>query len=478
MVDLDSILNNEVVPRVLVEPQYQLWLNQFAPNSIPLIATDPRISARLHDDAAFMARLFFRFNPHPYQLEIIESKAKYQTVRMARQTGKTFSLAFVALRDILTHEKYTEIVIAPSLRQARVFRDRVDAHLGYMPKPLIKQLFSKVLRESLHTRAKSTLRLFPNSPDMIRGETAHKVMGDEVAMMKNDQYLFRSVLWPMLQSTGGGMTVSSTPKVIGSEFHRMCEDPNFAHFHFTWREGENAGQIVPADLAMARERLKNDPHTWQMEYEAEFVEQASVFMPYSLIRECVDPILENMSDPTITKLDEKYGPGSYFVGVDFGKSQDYTVVMILQEQPDRSLKLIYWRQFVLGTPYAVIKEYLDNLNNGLHSISRMYVDKTGVGEYLFEELSKSIRRVGGVMFSLQRKAALGNLMRNTFELKEISIPDDPELIDNLNVVNYEKLPSDIIKFMTPEDRHDDIFWSLALAIAAAKEPRGRAIEIV
>ncbi|MEM2507372.1 MAG: hypothetical protein QXF61_10060, partial [Nitrososphaeria archaeon] len=54
--------------------------------------------------------------------------------------------------------------------------------------------------------------------------------------------------------------------------------------------------------------------------------------------------------------------------------------------------------------------------------------------------------------------------------KKLRIPYDPELIAELNIERFELTKDGKIKFSHPEGSHDDRFWSLALAVYAARAP--------
>jgi len=51
---------------------------------------------------------------------------------------------------------------------------------------------------------------------------------------------------------------------------------------------------------------------------------------------------------------------------------------------------------------------------------------------------------------------------------KLKIPYDPELIAELNVERFELTKDGRIKFSHLQNTHDDRFWSLALAVYAAR----------
>ncbi len=90
---------------------------------------------------------------------------------------------------------------------------------------------------------------------------------------------------------------------------------------------------------------------FRMEYEAESVEDENSFFSQDLIRECVEDY---------DLIDEKeLVPGrrhvsDYSLGADFGKRVDFSVVAILKKEENGRLRMVFLKQFPLGTPYTEV----------------------------------------------------------------------------------------------------------------------------
>lgn len=79
--------------------------------------------------------------------------------------------------------------------------------------------------------------------------------------------------------------------------------------------------------------------------------------------------------------------GKYFyVGVDLGQKQDYTVV-VLVEKVNGVIKLRKVKRFPLGTEYQTILDHLKTLEKKFN-IRGLYIDQTGVGEVFVENATK------------------------------------------------------------------------------------------
>ncbi|MCD6421875.1 terminase family protein, partial [bacterium] len=144
------------------------------------------------------ARKFLNFNPTPYQERFLRDPSKRIVLRWCRQTGKTTTCGVKILHFAVTRPSVNVIVVAPSLRQSRNLRDKMEPLINSIPRPIRRLIFKKIQRETLRLRNGSTIKFFPNSPDLIRGETADMIVVDEFAMFRDDRYLFNNVLQPML----------------------------------------------------------------------------------------------------------------------------------------------------------------------------------------------------------------------------------------------------------------------------------------
>ena len=113
-------------------------------------------------------------------------------------------------------------------------------------------------------------------------------------------------------------------------------------------------------------------------------------------------------------------------------------------------------------------------------MQKVTVDMTGVGEYIVEDMNNAgIRQVEGVKFTLPTKEKLATNLKQrmvdgTFKVPYVPVRStrDIDLMAELNVERFELRKTGGIAFSHPEGTHDDIFWSIALALHSAR--RGEA----
>lgn len=220
---------------------------------------------------------------------------------------------------------------------------------------------------------------------------------------------------------------------------------------------------------------------WQREVQALWIEAAHAFFPMGLIATCIDPELGDPTSPNqyiddIEHQNEHQPNGRYFAGLDLGKQIDHSVLAIIQLTDENKVRLIHKRQFPLGTPYPEVIAYAAKTHQAF-SFEGMYVDKTGIGDAVVDELEAiDIPEVKGVFFTDIEKENMLNYLKLLMEKKQLGIhSEDKQLIAQINEQQYEYLKPDTaqerihIKFRHPRGRHDDQLYALALACYASKE---------
>ncbi len=166
--------------------------------------------------------------------------------------------------------------------------------------------------------------------------------------------------------------------------------------------------------------------------------------------------------------DKPFNVGEFFVGVDLGQKWDHSAIAVLRKDGD-TVSLVHMKRFKLGTEYGVVLAYLKLLQRTLQTVHRVYIDRTGVGEFFVEQVIKDgVKNVKGIMLSLPEKENIMVCMKRTMEKGQLRIPYDSELINEINVERYEQTQTNQTKFSHPNGTHDDRLWALALAIYASK----------
>jgi len=416
-------------------------------------------------DPVEFAKALFKFTPKDYQAALLEDKKKRIVVRWSRQAGKTTCIALRAIWFALVHPKTLTLIVAPSLRQSMIMSDRIGDFLMGLPKPTRLQLIEKLQRTTVRFKNGSRIIALPNSPQLLRGYTANQVICDEGAFFKDDDLVFYNVLYPMLATTDGTLIVSSTPWSKDSVFYRMCQSKDFSPHVATQAQVVQSGLIKQSFIDEMKAQLPAE--RFQREFEAEFVEDVDAWLTQSLIVSCIDSNLQPYDFQDEPK-------GEFYVGVDFGKEQDYSVVLAV-EKTGQTLRAVHVHRFPLKTEYASVIGYIKSLQDRWREVRAVYADVTGVGNYIVEDMVHSgIQGVNGVTFTVQSKEEMATIMREKMRSGEVRIPyvpsrkiEDVDLTAELNIEKYELMKTGHLRFSHAEGGHDDVFWSTALAIYAS-----------
>ena len=427
----------------------------------------------------------------------------------ARQTGKTFNgmakLFYLGFR----HPGSLILVTAPKFDQAKnIAFKALHEHLKRM-KALDRDFYDYVigdrnlLRSIIRFRNGSQILAESPIPETIRGHTAKAIYLMEANFIRDDMDLYTAVLFT-LNTTNGYLIAESTPWNADSVFYRMFHDPAYSQFSahrvaYTEALPPN-GPLSPEIVAMIEKQLAGDPARWKREMLCKWTEDLDVWPPTSLITLAQDSSLEYLPATIRAR-------GEFYVGADFGKHADYSVVAVVEKRGGH-LYLVHCYQFQLETAYGAVIGYIKRLQDNWRTVWALYADKTGVGDYIVEDMQRGgLRNVTGINFTDASKesmaTALKEKMRSTVcpkcgwkgyvDTKEgewrttcpqgcrsdegnpvslrpiLHIPYDADLYHELNVERYELGKTGKILFNHPQGTHDDRFWALALAVYAAEQ---------
>ncbi|MEM3737539.1 MAG: terminase family protein [Candidatus Bathyarchaeia archaeon] len=407
-----------------------------------------------------------------YQRKFLEDNSKRVVLKWSRQSGKSTCLALKALWFAVCHTPTTTLIVSPSLRQSINLRDIVTRLIERIPHDARRLIVKRALRTTIYLWEGSRIVALPANPDTLRGYTAHMILVDEADFFRDPEGIFYGTLHPMLTSTDGWLIVSSTPWSTKGFYYRVCgENSGYSRHFANWRDAVAAG--VAKESIVEEARKSSPPEVFRREYECEFVEDVNVFLSSDLIARCIDPT------PLVAGRDWDYYPfeaepeGEFYVGCDFGKHQDYSVVAVVDRRPDGTLRLVHLWRPSLETPYASVVGYVKALSDRYNHVVGVKADMTGVGDYIVEEMARAgIPNVEGVNFTRASKEEVAVPVKQAMLQGRIKIPYDRCLIAELNVERYEMSKDGHFIFSHPERTHDDRFWAFMLACHMALESVG------
>jgi hypothetical protein len=396
--------------------------------------------------------------PHPGQREWMLDTHLVKVAACGRRWGKTESLAVETAAIALLHPGTRQVVVAPTLDQARLLFERalelLQAHaerhgvplqVRLSPYPRIRVNESEVIARSAYRQAHS-----------LRGRSAHRIVVDEAAYVAES--VIPEVLLPMLADCEGQLVLLSTP------FGRN-------HFWEWFQRGQTGGvcrsfrfptasnpRISPQFLQMQRELLTE--RQFAVEYEAQFADDEGAVFPQVVIEACILPSLAEarpVARPTVA-------------GLDWGRYRDFTALVVLREA-DRRWQAVH----VERLPAAAWSLQIERL---LHRFGQWWVrtvccDATGIGDPLAEMLQQRLHeqrmgvRVEPVVFTAPAKRAMIESLALAMERTQVVIPPHPDLLRELHAFSATTGRSGQLRFEARGDAHDDLVIALALAYQGA-----------
>jgi len=422
---------------------------------------------KLRQDPVVFAEVVLGFHAFPYQAELLRCQSKRIVACWARQTGKTTAIAVKVIHHAFTNANTTTLIVSRGLRQSMIMFGVIEHFV--LAHSVLRRSVVKSTRTSIQLRNGSQIIALPCGPDgaSLRGYTADLAILDEAAFMPED--VIASVIFPMLATTNGAAVMLSTPWGRDHIFYRSFKNPNYWSQHV---RGEECPRISKEFLDEQRRDIGD--LRYRMEYEAEFVEDENSFFKQDLIRECVEDY--DLIDDEQIKAEGKIA-GNYFLGADFGKRVDYSVVALLKGEENERLRMVFLKQFALGTPYTEVVAFIQRLNQKF-DVMKGFVDQSAVGESLVEEIKEFGPQIQGLAFTAKIKQDLMILLQTRMEQKRLILPLDRALLSQINEQQYRfgrvkptEKPEEkgVMTFYHPPGTHDDQLWALALAVYAAKE---------
>lgn len=386
------------------------------------------------------------FKPLPgKQEEIVNCKERLIVVAAGVRFGKTTLAAYHALRELLQDNKRIWIV-APTYELTKKVFDNVVKWItiGFpslaggvktRPYPKIQTPWGSWLE------GKSA-----ENPVGLLGEELDLIIIDEASRVRPE--IWTDYLYSRLISRRGRAILISTP--FGKNwFYQKYLEAKETNSAFRCESRENPYGCPREEWERAKEKLPQ--RVFDQDYRAVFLEDsASVF--------------RGVRDIVVSGILSDSEPGKqYIVGVDLGRYEDFTVLVVVDKTTHNVVyfdrfKTIDWN-FQKKRIVAIAKRY----NN-----ARVIIDSSGVGEPVYDELLANGLIVDNFKLSTQSKKQLIDKLSIAIESKDVFIPPEEILIDELESFGYQLTKYGNIIYSAPEGKHDDCVIALALAVSGLK----------
>jgi hypothetical protein len=433
-------------------------------------------TAKLSEDPVEFCSSVLGFKPFSYQEQFIRlfEQNQFTAARWCRQSGKTFIISALLLWYAVTHPNTAIGVVGPSWRQTKRILQRIASLALRLP----KETALKSQRTQISFANGSTIEAFPNNPETIRGPTLQCVYADEFNFVANDQELYDAILYT-LGTTDGKFVCSSTPWHSDSIFFKIFNHKDFSDFKTLHvpveRATEPNGPLKPGIIQKIKTQMGDDPSRWRREMEAEWAEDDDVWLTQSLIASCIGTEKACGTQLQLYSCDENQ-KGEFFAGLDLAQTKDYSVLSVVESLNDK-LYLRHLKIFGQPTLYATVLGYIKALQDRWGGFEKIRVDTTREGPSIISDMTNAgIDNAEGVCFSVPRKSEMASLLKQRMANHQLYYPllswERPyrgEICNELCIERYLLRKDATLGFYHPLGTHDDVFWSLALAVYATSE---------
>lgn len=429
---------------------------------------------------------------YDYQVEFSEYKSRFRSVLKSRQTGFSFIFAAESLAKAHLKKEHTAIFVSYNLEDAKEKIRFARMLYDTMPLAWQKKLVTdnKTELEFKDSRGRKS-RLISNPCREPRGKGKADVYLDELAFYRNARKIYVAAV-PIITRGGGVLTIASTPLGKTGIFYEIIEGeaekyPHFKRFQVPWwycpdfcidvsrarREAEamSTDERVKAFgneiLKLIRESM--DLESFQQEYECLFIDEATAYISWELILAVAKDSDELEVYRNIEDFLSYQAQGPLYAGYDVGRRRNASELYVIEQVGDRYHTRLM--QTFDKIKFSVQREALTRLMEQRRDVRLLCIDETGMGMQLAEEMTEKFRgRVEGVTLTGQVKGTIAPAVKIVFEDRNIWIPYDRELMQQIHSVKKFVTAAGNIRFDAEHDEkhHADKFWALALAIHAAE----------
>lgn len=388
------------------------------------------------------------YSPRKYQLPIL--KAWDSGIRRLfwvahRRSGKDKTI-FANIPKKMMERVGTYYYFLPTYSQAKkVIWTGADGSgfrfLDHFPKEIVKDKNEADMRIELVNG--SILQLVgADNIDRIVGTNPVGVVFSEYSLMKEEVWNFIS---PILAENGGWAVFIMTPRGVNHAYDLMQRVKESKDW-FVEVLGVDKTKAL-SESVLEDQRLQMPADIFQQEYYCKFIEGSTGFFKR---------ISENVYKQ------EDYKPkdlAMYQIGVDLAKYNDFTVITPFNLNDFHVIKQDRFNQVDYNLQKAKIENcYLK------HNKGKIVIDSTGVGEPVYDDLYARGMNIEPFRFNVRSRMDLLKNLQMLLEQDKIKIPDDEALLDELRSAQYELTPAGQVTVKVPDNKHDDMIMSLALAV--------------
>lgn len=296
------------------------------------------------------------------------------------------------------------------------------------------------------------------NPDAALGRAYHRVVVDEAARCSKQ---FREEIVPaFLADYAGQLYLTTTPKGRRGRGGHVYVDYQKAMrgvSGFRFLSGPTWQNPMLAVWKHCRFSLDNLPRAaFLQEFAGQFLDDAARVVDLSTVA-----INGGTVDlPTSLPYYEDPEGEPCVMGLDLARARDWQVAAVFGRRSGRLRAMERYHQL----PWSVQIQRAVNLARDYGCVADCWVDATGVGERVFEELDERGLRVSPIKFTNDITNTLVQGLQLAVERREISMPWIREVMAEAEMFEAIPLPSGRIRYAAAEGSTDDTIFSMGLAL--------------
>lgn len=435
-------------------------------------------------------------NPYPaddprnllleYQFAWREDKSRFKAGLMSRQSGKDFSSESEAAEDCHARAKTEWMIAAPSERQAldsleqgKTWAEAFDLKIhDYEEK---REGDSETLLKSAEIIFSngSRMRAVPGKPSTVRGRSANLLL-TEFDFFEQPAETWRAVLPSITNPLRGGekkVRLITTPNGIGSAMNKIWTKADTDKMRWSRHVVTIYHAVLmglPVDIEELRQAF-DDADGFAQEFLCQFLDVATVLLPYELIAGCESIEASEVIEPEYWLTKSAFPVD---LGIDFGRKKDLTVSWAAEKISDLQVTKEVLCLQKMSTP-----DQLEVLRPRIKKARKVCLDYTGPGIGLgdlmvkeFGEWNPKEHKYGKVELCTMTNAFKLQIFPNlrvAMEKRNHRIPISRVIREDLHSINRIVTPAGAISYRAPHtaDGHADRGTALALVNYAGASTR-------
>lgn len=382
-----------------------------------------------------MPTLTLPIKPHEKQIPLVRPTARFNVIAGGRRFGKTEAEKLGDIYRVLEGKKVWWV--NPTFdNTTEAWDDFLRFFRTFVPRDDI----NKSRREIKVALSGGSIRMI-GANNFKRGSGIDHVSIDEAAFMDLENVWTEQIEPMLLDSQGTATFLSSTngTNYFFSLYKRGLDElePDWQSFHFT---SYDSPRLSKTDLDNIKRNTTQ--RVFDQEYMAKFLDGGGAV--FRNINNCI--------------IDSPKREGGVVFGVDWGKDNDFTVIVAMDRTTGHILEIDRFNQIGWSLQRGRLKAMTDRWNPDV-----IWAEANSIGGPNIEALQQEGLPIQPFMTTSKSKAPLIEALALAFEQGEIGIPDNPLLMSELQSYTIKRTANGNFTYSAPSGFHDDMVIATALA---------------